>query len=40
MQNPMIKNTFGKKHKSKPATTFGDKIETKSEIDNFEKIEN
>lgn len=39
MQNPMIKNTFSKKHNSKPANTFGDSIETKNEIDNFEKIE-
>ena len=39
MQNPMIKNTFSKKHnKTKPASTFGDNIETKSEIDNYEKI--
>ena len=40
MQNPLIKNTFSKKHnKAKVATNSGDKINSKSEIDNYEKIE-
>ena len=39
IQNPMIKNSFSKKHNKKTIST-GDNIETKNEIDSYEKIEN